>query len=70
MSTNLPFGGVGESGLGSYHGKASMREFSHMKPIYHTGGGFISRTISDFMISRIKPPYDKTFSNDFIKLAG
>ena len=29
----LPFGGVGESGMGAYHGKASFDVFSHMKPV-------------------------------------
>lgn len=29
----LPFGGVGESGMGSYHGKASFDTFSHQKSI-------------------------------------
>ncbi|MCX2828572.1 aldehyde dehydrogenase [Bacillus pseudomycoides] len=29
----LPFGGVGSSGLGSYHGKQSFRTFSHYKSI-------------------------------------
>lgn len=29
----LPFGGVGESGLGSYHGKYSWASFSHLKPV-------------------------------------
>lgn len=29
----LPFGGVGESGLGSYHGEAGFRTFSHYKSI-------------------------------------
>ncbi len=29
----LPFGGVGESGLGGYHGKASFDTFSHQKSI-------------------------------------
>ncbi|CAF3479087.1 unnamed protein product [Rotaria sp. Silwood1] len=27
----LPFGGVGESGLGNYHGKYSFDTFSHMR---------------------------------------
>jgi aldehyde dehydrogenase (NAD+) len=31
--TYLPFGGVGESGMGSYHGKASFDTFSHYKSI-------------------------------------
>lgn len=30
---NLPFGGVGESGLGAYHGKYSFETFSHAKSI-------------------------------------
>jgi aldehyde dehydrogenase (NAD+) len=30
---DLPFGGVGESGMGSYHGKASFDVFSHAKPV-------------------------------------
>jgi aldehyde dehydrogenase (NAD+) len=30
---NLPFGGVGESGVGAYHGKASFDVFSHWKPV-------------------------------------
>lgn len=32
-STRLPFGGVGESGMGSYHGKKSFDTFSHYKSI-------------------------------------
>jgi aldehyde dehydrogenase (NAD+) len=31
--SSLPFGGVGESGMGSYHGKASFDTFSHYKTI-------------------------------------
>ncbi|MGE7215361.1 aldehyde dehydrogenase [Priestia koreensis] len=34
MTTHyLPFGGVGESGMGAYHGKASFNTFSHFKSI-------------------------------------
>jgi acyl-CoA reductase-like NAD-dependent aldehyde dehydrogenase len=32
-SKNLPFGGIGESGMGNYHGKASFETFSHMKSV-------------------------------------
>lgn len=32
--TELPFGGVGESGMGRYHGKASFETFSHQKGVY------------------------------------
>ena len=34
-SEYLPFGGVGESGMGSYHGKASFDTFSHYRSIVH-----------------------------------
>ena len=30
---NLPFGGVGESGMGSYHGKWGFDELSHLKSV-------------------------------------
>lgn len=30
---NLPFGGVGNSGIGSYHGKASFDTFTHKKSV-------------------------------------
>ena len=32
---HLPFGGVGNSGMGSYHGKTSFDNFSHFKSILH-----------------------------------
>ncbi len=31
---NLPFGGVNQSGIGSYHGIYGFREFSHRKGVY------------------------------------
>lgn len=30
---NMPFGGVGNSGMGRYHGEYSLECFSHMKPV-------------------------------------
>ena len=32
-TSEMPFGGVGESGMGSYHGKAGFEEFSHKRSI-------------------------------------
>lgn len=37
---NLPFGGVGESGAGSYHGRFSFEEFSHRKSVMATATWF------------------------------
>lgn len=34
---HLPFGGVGKSGIGAYHGKKSFETFSHKKSIVHRG---------------------------------
>ncbi|CAM0950191.1 unnamed protein product [Alopecurus aequalis] len=34
---HLPFGGVGESGTGAYHGKFSFDAFSHRKAVLHRG---------------------------------
>lgn len=34
MQEELPFGGVGASGMGVYHGEAGFRTFSHAKSIY------------------------------------
>lgn len=48
-STHLPFGGIGESGLGRYHGKASFDTFSHQK-------GIIKQS-SKLDISVRYPPY-------------
>jgi len=33
INMNAPFGGVGASGMGSYHGKAGFEDFSHYKTI-------------------------------------
>jgi coniferyl-aldehyde dehydrogenase len=31
----LPFGGVGESGMGHYHGEEGFLAFSKLRPIFH-----------------------------------
>lgn len=37
INDRLPFGGVGNSGIGSYHGKHSFETFSHYKSVVHRG---------------------------------
>jgi len=34
LQDDLPFGGVGDSGMGSYHGKEGFQRFSHAKAIF------------------------------------
>ncbi len=45
---NLPFGGVGKSGIGAYHGDKGFETFSHMKPVFYQ---------SRFASSALNPPY-------------
>lgn len=35
---SLPFGGVGASGFGCYHGEEGFRTFSHAKPVFRQAG--------------------------------
>lgn len=39
-SDSLPFGGVGESGMGSYHGKASFDTFTHYRSVLRKSNWF------------------------------
>ena len=40
--SSLPFGGVGGSGFGAYHGKFSFDTFSHLKSVLSTStAGYI-----------------------------
>jgi len=48
---DLPFGGVGPSGMGSYHGLDGFREFSHRKAIFSQ----IRKDIGPLQMMR--PPY-------------
>ncbi|WP_158841179.1 aldehyde dehydrogenase [Polaribacter sp. L3A8] len=44
VNHRLPFGGVGESGIGSYHGKLTFEIFSHSKGVV-TRGNWLDLTI-------------------------
>ena len=50
---DLPFGGVGPSGIGAYHGPEGFREFSHARSVYHQS----KRDIAG--LAGFKPPYGK-----------
>lgn len=56
----LPFGGVGQSGYGRYHGKYSFDTFSHEKAVLHRS--FF------FELEARYPPWND-FKLDFIRLA-
>jgi coniferyl-aldehyde dehydrogenase len=50
---DLPFGGVGPSGMGSYHAVEGFREFSHARAVYHQPKIDIAK------LAGMKPPYGK-----------
>jgi len=49
----LPFGGVGPSGMGAYHGEDGFRTFSRMKPVF--------RQARFNLVGLLDPPYGGTF---------
>ncbi|HEX4842791.1 MAG TPA: coniferyl aldehyde dehydrogenase [Limnobacter sp.] len=49
---NLPFGGVGDSGMGHYHGKFGFDTMSKLKPIFKQGRFHVMETLS--------PPYNNS----------
>ena len=48
----LPFGGVGESGMGRYHGTYSFEAFSHMKPV-------LRKPLRPDTLRLVQPPYNQ-----------
>lgn len=50
---DLPFGGVGPSGIGSYHGPEGFKEFSHARSVYSQPKMDIAK------LAGFKPPYGK-----------
>ena len=50
---DLPFGGVGPSGMGSYHGYDGFKEFSHAKAVYK------QTSLNLMKLAGLVPPYKK-----------
>ncbi|APG03377.1 coniferyl aldehyde dehydrogenase [Luteibacter rhizovicinus DSM 16549] len=49
---DLPFGGIGPSGMGAYHGVDGFRTFSHARSVYRQARFDVS--------AMLRPPYGKT----------
>jgi coniferyl-aldehyde dehydrogenase len=50
---DLPFGGVGPSGMGAYHGIDGFRQFSHRKAVYQQPtSNFVEKQLSN-----LRAPY-------------
>lgn len=58
---DLPFGGVGPSGMGNYHGADGFKTFSHMRAIYRQTG------IDVAGIGGFKAPYGKATAKTLAK---
>ena len=54
MQSRLPFGGVGPSGYGHYHGHEGFLNFSNLRAIYY-------QTNSDSLFGALRPPRSKPF---------
>ena len=48
---DLPFGGIGPAGMGSYHGHDGFKEFSHRKSVYHQ----VKKDLGP--MAAMRPPY-------------
>jgi coniferyl-aldehyde dehydrogenase len=53
LQEDLPFGGVGPSGMGAYHGREGFRTFSHQKAVF--------RQARLNAVGFLQPPYGKLF---------
>ncbi|MDB5696891.1 MAG: aldehyde dehydrogenase [Sphingomonas bacterium] len=60
----LPFGGVGPSGMGAYHGRDGFRTFSHAKAV------FKQSRIDVAKLAGLKPPYGAKLRKTVAKQIG
>jgi coniferyl-aldehyde dehydrogenase len=58
---DLPFGGVGPSGMGNYHGVDGFRTFSHARAVYR------QPKIDVAGLAGFKPPYGKATAKTLAK---
>jgi coniferyl-aldehyde dehydrogenase len=64
VQEDLPFGGVGASGMGAYHGPEGFKTLSHARAIY-------SQTMIDVLpIIGARPPFGEKFRKNISKILG
>ena len=61
---DLPFGGVGPSGMGSYHGHDGFKTFSHAKAVYKQSKLDVAG------LAGMKPPYGAKLRRTVAKQIG
>ncbi|GAB2537649.1 aldehyde dehydrogenase family protein [Brachybacterium huguangmaarense] len=62
-AAGMPFGGVGESGMGAYHGRASLEAFTHAKPV-------VSKPLVPDTLAVVYPPHTRWKSAIVERLLG
>jgi coniferyl-aldehyde dehydrogenase len=64
VQEDLPFGGIGASGMGAYHGPEGFKNMSHTRAIY-------SQTMIDVLpIIGARPPFGEKFRKRISKILG
>jgi coniferyl-aldehyde dehydrogenase len=64
VQEDLPFGGIGASGMGAYHGPEGFRGMSHARAIY-------SQTMIDVLpVIGARPPFGEKFRKNISKILG
>lgn len=53
---DLPFGGIGASGMGAYHGREGFQTFSHARAVYRQANADVAK------LAGMAPPYSKKIS--------
>ncbi|MCP9757815.1 coniferyl aldehyde dehydrogenase [Aquitalea sp. S1-19] len=61
---DAPFGGVGASGMGSYHGREGFQQFSHLRSVYRAGWYDPRKAMG------VLPPYNDKFMATIKKWVG
>lgn len=60
----LPFGGVGKSGIGAYHGKHTFKTFSHQKSVLVRG----FNPVIEWVAKKRYPPYSENHLRRMLRL--
>jgi len=61
---DLPFGGIGPSGMGAYHGADGFRTFSHARAVFRQARFDVAK------LAGLKPPYGATARKAAARLIG